>query len=915
MGAGASTLGVGGPTAEVGRFRLNPQQQQYMTMISNLFQLLLKENNIMDLSQLVSSQQDACSDLIITLSARLDKEFQRLQLPTGTAEMTQVGFISDKLYRDIQKSDVRVNVCKRIAEFLLQFVILISALTASIVITDRDPSIEREEIVMVPMESATDELKGSLGMLDPNILARLQSTGVLQEVRGSRGDIYKFLYGNYYLHISGLLYTVSDKGSTSPVYDIRIEPVDAAYFGVQTSSAAGPASANTGSRASAAFYNPDLERERITRNVQRELLKTQFEKEQELQRKTLEAQSQKTEIERKQEQIDIERLRRQADGVLLAADRERKDINYFFGEIDFLLGLPTIDALRQSIANLSSPPTTPGERQDMFNANALYRSVVSKKNAFETAIETLRAEQAKTYGVTRDAMRSKLDSVANADTVEIKRKSQEVLNALQNIVRKYTTVISEANRTKYAEYVNARQANMGSVAMGSSSSSGRPNPFSTVGGAALEFLKVTIVTRSDVPTAAPAATYTSSESAYAPQGNRMRNSMRNSNRNRGYPSAMGAPALTQPQYGGADTVFIMDFAGNTYDDEFFRRSVGRVSPAQRSQFLSARLDALFKRDAASTKAYSIVNRFQTSYAKLKEEYAAFGSADSYSFRTAASGIVEPLLNYFKIELDKSSSSIQSPAAQRAYHLVSDIKEGKVITRICKDPWADVALNNIPAYALFGALFKNLANPSQSDIPQPVKDASANEFRSVLETKSLTTEDTSDVQWRKKFARDGSYSQLTNLCDNGVEAKLAQAKLREGYRKLQQLYNQHLMAVLGILGKLFVITPAFKSVLVLPTGGQTNEPILQLHPGFVQENAAAYLERVTKEAIVLLDKHYAAVEATYADAVSFLVEFQKTGVAPTAPAKTGGRHNTRRTRGAAATKARYSSFRKKRVARR
>ncbi len=139
MGAGASTMS---PTS-VGKFQLTADQKKQNEILSNLFLALLQNNNLVDLSKLVARSDKECNQLIITLSSQLEKEFQSLRFPDPSRQKTDItaSYMAQDRYRILSDNpdSTRKQVCSFLATFLLRFVLLISALTASISITDAIP--------------------------------------------------------------------------------------------------------------------------------------------------------------------------------------------------------------------------------------------------------------------------------------------------------------------------------------------------------------------------------------------------------------------------------------------------------------------------------------------------------------------------------------------------------------------------------------------------------------------------------------------------------------------------------------------------------------------------------------------------------------------------------------------------------
>ena len=63
----------------------------------------------------MATEEDTCGDLIIALSKEVDKEFQHLKFLSTSSQgrLVDTSFISEQGYRDIQKSEIRKEMCNK----------------------------------------------------------------------------------------------------------------------------------------------------------------------------------------------------------------------------------------------------------------------------------------------------------------------------------------------------------------------------------------------------------------------------------------------------------------------------------------------------------------------------------------------------------------------------------------------------------------------------------------------------------------------------------------------------------------------------------------------------------------------------------------------------------------------------------
>lgn len=847
MGAGASTLGV---TADVGKLRLSPQQQQQLDVVSNLFQLLLENNNIMNLSELVSMSQgqEMCNDLIITLSAQLDKDFQRIQLTAPRGEVTEVGFLSKKGYEAIQKSDVRVDMCRKIARFLVQFVILVAALTASVSIMDGLPDIQPVEQLYVPDNLTEAERLVRLEELNPRLLADLVTEKRLLKEQSAPGfptqEVYD-LFG-YLIHYKGFLY----KQGSDRLFQFNIDYVrSTTCSGTDQGLPSAPGTPT--SRGYGSFMTPDEQREEEIRRVERKARAEASEKAEEQRFAAQRATKEKMEAE---EIAEIERMKLEGYRLIAGFESEYATMKSIYMDINAILNSNPINTIYAKVDRATVQPVTENEAT-LFGILQKYNSVKTLFETLERNYIGLKEDIEKTYGVKKDVISAKLSAFKNSMNNDRARISQY-----------FPTVKADLDQLK--------------------------NKMTAQAGGANEYYVITIT-----PIEERSASPVLSSNNNASRGfQTLRNTGMRSPLNMGVPTGASNSAFpssygTRTQQGGAVPIqFVMDYAGNTYDLDYYCRMGGRVSKDQRSILIGRRLEEIFR--TVPTLMTTVINKAMNGTATSALSAFAGFKLDENSIKS--------LKQFGQMFNKMRAKEIQSPAAHRAYMLASKVENNRLYMKACNDPWGSKSFREIPAYALLGALYTNVLEQPDNG---PTKDAG-----SLLKSAYLSSnESMDDPLWSKKTFDYATqlYSQdaLKPLCDtNGFPISNSGAVniIKRAYGELKGLYSQQLEKVLEYMKRIFVVDRPFITALSAASGFQTTESILRLNPTFLQNSAEVQLLKFLQEARKDLDAHYAKVEQVYVKALTDLQNIPK-------PA---GGARTRKAR-----RKRYNSLRKKRVTRR
>ncbi len=854
MGAAGSTLATSGDKG--GKFQLTTDQQRRLDIVSNLFQALLTENNMMALVEKINTSEDACNDLIITLSNELDKEFQRLRFtnPAKSGESTTVGYISEAEYRAIQSKGIRLEMCKQIASFLLKFVILVAALTSSIAIMESVPELVRVEEVWAPKDMSAIPSNE----FAPKMLDYLQDIGIVKKQVSTKFpnvEVYSF-FDEYNIHYKGVIYT---RKSPSKIFQISIDYARPEMCSGMSSvgpmsSMGGPSipygssgtSGTSGSPASSFWGVSPVEEKRMEYESQRaiEKLQEKYKKEAENAERKLQEEKVQKEKSRLETIAKIAELKFEATRYLNsdAFKKGKQDI------IDLLAKINTLKSQTNKKLVLNNDQQ---KKMDMIQTK------INELNSAETKLQTDFIEKPNEL-IKLNEIQSQYDKVKGLINFQ---ESKETLDAM--IPKSSTGGANDFLHITITELSsNGSRSNTFAQPQYPTPSMGSPMPSTGLSPSpSSEFSSMAAQPPSSGPRPSPISNNISSIS----------------------PSPSMGGFVNQGD-------FVMDVAGNTWDKDFYCKMGGRVTKDQRSIPVRRRLADIFANTNANTLTADIVNIAGEN--GVSSNSSTFDVTDMTLHGEPVKQIINLLKNKYGIFLGKSASQIQSPAAQRAFNLfrsvIPDSKNPTMQIAVCNDPWKDKSLNGIPAYALFTALYKI------------TKDAAT---PSAFKSDKMEYADLMNDKVRL-LCKDG-------IPLTGAEGSTARKEVQQAYRKLQQLYATHLEAVVKKVYELFVIDQDFITTLAAPSGFQTSKPIFRLNPIFATasgDNSDVVLDRKIKEVREMLDRHYAEVETTYTTAIKNLGN-------PAATTTGGKRWSTRRRlHGRKAGQRRHISLRKKRGAR-
>jgi len=126
----------------VGKFSLRTDQKDFVRGLSVLLGMVLSQNSLYDLEPILTNPQK-CNELVVVLSSLLRKEFRVLRLPDASTRGAthKVPWMTARQYEQLENEPYRQNVCNDIAWFILRFVTLITALTASVKINEDMPAL------------------------------------------------------------------------------------------------------------------------------------------------------------------------------------------------------------------------------------------------------------------------------------------------------------------------------------------------------------------------------------------------------------------------------------------------------------------------------------------------------------------------------------------------------------------------------------------------------------------------------------------------------------------------------------------------------------------------------------------------------------------------------------------------------
>lgn len=239
MGSGQS-IAIQAATAaqkeKVGRFVLRKTEEQTLTILDDLLNQLLTENNLFDLSQLLSNNE-GCSKLFTVLSSTVKKEFMSLRLPDPmrSSDVRMVSAIMKDKYAKLEKDTDRQIVCDNITRFIVRLVTLIAALTSSVAINQDLPTLLSGKSLTVsdlPINKTYKNPKIQIAgrvPLSSELIRTFQESGELKkvmynELTPDERNLYYFGAQNAVVIDAKRSIVYMPLGSTTGVLAISIEP-------------------------------------------------------------------------------------------------------------------------------------------------------------------------------------------------------------------------------------------------------------------------------------------------------------------------------------------------------------------------------------------------------------------------------------------------------------------------------------------------------------------------------------------------------------------------------------------------------------------------------------------------------------------------------------------------------------------
>jgi hypothetical protein len=222
---------------EVGPFVLRSSEKGAISVLSQIFQKLITENNLFDLRSLLSSPEK-CSDLFIIVSTTVKKEFQLLKFPDprNPSHMATMSFLQKGKYPPTYPDSVaaRDRACNEITHFLIRLITLAAACTASISRNENIATGFPESIM--GRTNTTDTLR-LINELPSNLTFTTQP--VSEDALNFLSSIFKqidpenrpnlYRYGNTVTYMidakKGVIYNARE--STTPVFQIKMEMITA----------------------------------------------------------------------------------------------------------------------------------------------------------------------------------------------------------------------------------------------------------------------------------------------------------------------------------------------------------------------------------------------------------------------------------------------------------------------------------------------------------------------------------------------------------------------------------------------------------------------------------------------------------------------------------------------------------------
>jgi hypothetical protein len=217
MGASQSSAYNSGPVVQArgkgGLFQLTPDQQIQNDVLSNLFEILLAGNSLMNLADIVSEHK--CDNLITILSTQISKEYQTLRFPEylDPTKLGMVSYIGQHQFDKLKEDTVQKRVCDDIAEFLVRFVILVAALAVSVDMPPAGvaPSLRTKSVQStgqkepVMLESPLDYIAPQPEILNALLRSDATKHAVLETT--DKPNVFSIKDSRYFLTRSGVVYS------------------------------------------------------------------------------------------------------------------------------------------------------------------------------------------------------------------------------------------------------------------------------------------------------------------------------------------------------------------------------------------------------------------------------------------------------------------------------------------------------------------------------------------------------------------------------------------------------------------------------------------------------------------------------------------------------------------------------------
>lgn len=222
----------------VGAFVLQQDEQRVLDSFSDLLTTLLKDNNLVSLEQILSSQE-GCKSLFMVLSSTLEKEFNILRFPDPTRPDNSqlIMYMSKSGYNTLSDDLSRKTLCDQIVFFFIRLMTLVVALSSSIAINSKMPYLLFESNVKRTMNPNYKELVvpdfPEREPFSSKVLETLLSNGALKHLTigdASEPDdsraIYIFMNSERVGIDAKRRIVYMPKGRESGVMDISITPMD-----------------------------------------------------------------------------------------------------------------------------------------------------------------------------------------------------------------------------------------------------------------------------------------------------------------------------------------------------------------------------------------------------------------------------------------------------------------------------------------------------------------------------------------------------------------------------------------------------------------------------------------------------------------------------------------------------------------